>query len=199
MSNIPTGTAANVLVGPARLLIAPLGTALPTVDGTQNPITWAAGWKEVGFTESGTTLGYNPAIKDINVDEAMAPINKVLDGEKAMFGAQLAEATLQNLNYAISASIFTASAADATHAQLARVDVGSGSLTQVMVGFEGINPAGFQRIIVGFKAIAEANVSLAFKRSTKLIIPVQFGLLADPTKPIGKQLYFAVDVLAPHL
>lgn len=196
--NIPTGNAANVLVGPARLLIAPIGTALPVVDGTVNPITWVAAWKEVGYTESGTTLAYNPAIKDIVVDEAMAPINKVLDGEKAMFGAQLAEATLQNMNYAIAASILTNSPLDGTHAQIARLDVGSGSLTQFMVGFEGLSPAGFQRVIFGYKAIAEANISLAFKRSTKLIIPVQFGLLADPTKVVGKQLYAMVDILAPH-
>jgi hypothetical protein len=198
MSNIPQGTAANVLYGPAKLLIAALGTTLPTLDGTVNPITWPAGWNETGFTEDGTTLNYNPTIKDIMVDESMAPVAKVLDAEKASFSAKLAEATLTNLNKAISASILTNTAADATHAQIRRVDVGSGSLTKFMVGFEGINEAGFQRIWVGYIAIASANVSLAFKRSGNLVVPVEFALLNDSTKAIGKQLFAAVDILAPH-
>jgi hypothetical protein len=199
MSNFPAGTAANVLVGPARILVAPKGTALPTLDGTQNPVVWPAAWKEVGYTEAGTELAYSPTIKDIKVDEEMAPVQKVLDEEKAMLSASLAETTLQNLNFAVTASILTLSPADATHAQLARLDVGSGTITEVMVGFEGISPAGLQRIMVGYRAIGQANMKMGFKRTDKTVFPVEWGLLADSTKPVGKRLYAMVDFLAPHL
>lgn len=198
MPNFPVGTAANVLVGPARILVAPKGTALPTVDGTVNPITWAAAWKEVGYTDAGTELSYSPTIKDIKVDEEMAPVQKLLDEEKAMLSAALAETTLQNLNYAVTASIYTATPADVTHAQLARIDIGSGSIAEVMVGFEGISPAGLQRIMVGYRAIGQANMKMAFKRTDKTLFPVEWGLLADSTKAAGKRLIMIVDILAPH-
>ena len=198
MSNFPVGTAANVLVGPARILVAPKGTALPTLDGTVNPITWAAAWKEVGYTDAGTELAYSPSIKDIKVDEEMAPIQKLLDEEKCMLSASLAEATLQNLSNAITASIYTATPADATHAQLARIDIGTGAIAEVMVGFEGVSPAGLQRIMVGYRAIGQANMKMGFKRTDKTVFPVEWGLLADSTKPVGKRLLAIVDILAPH-
>jgi hypothetical protein len=198
MSNYPTGTAANVLVGPARLLVSPKGTTLPTLDGTVNPITWPAGWVEVGYTEAGTDMTYTPTIKDIMVDEEMAPVQKILDKEKATVTAVLAEATLANLNRAISASIMTQSAADVTHAQLATVEVGSGALNEVQIGFEGINPQTFQRIMIGYRAIAQATVKLTFKRADKTMMQVDFDLLADSTKTAGKRLFKILDVVAPH-
>jgi hypothetical protein len=109
MSNLTQGTAANVLVGPARGLIAPIGTTLPTLDGTTNPVTWDAAFKEFGYTEDGLTLVYNPTIKDIMVDEEMAPVKKILDAEKCSVQMKLAEATLQPIiAHCISASTYAA-------------------------------------------------------------------------------------------
>lgn len=199
MSNFPTGTASNVLVGPAKIMVAAKGTTLPTLDGTQNPVVWPAGWNEVGYTDAGTELAYSPTIKDVKVDEEMAPVGKILDEEKAMLSASLAESTLTNLNKAITASILTNTPADGTHAQISRIDIGSGSITEVMVGFEGISPAGLQRIMVGYRAIGQANMKMGFKRVDKTVFPVEWGLLADSTKAVGKRLLAIVDFLAPHL
>lgn len=197
MANLPQGTAANVLVGPARLLVAPIGTALPTLDGTVDPIVFAAAWKEVGYTESGVVLAYAAGIKDITVDEEMAPVKKILDTEKATVTATLAEATLTNLDYAIAAAILTKTAGDATHARLERLDVGTGVLAENMIAFEGKNQAGKQRIFIGYRSVPEANVQMAFKRSDKTLIPVSFGLIADPTQALGKRLYLMVDLTGP--
>jgi len=198
MSNKPAGSASNVIVGPARMLVAPIGTTLPTLDGTVDPITWDVAWKEVGYTDDGTKLSYQPTLKEILVDEEPAPVKRALDTEKATISANCAESTVQNLNYAISASTLTSSAADTTHAQLATLDVGGGALNEVMVGLEGLSPAGMQRIIIAYRAQAQANVQLQFKRGDKTIIPVELALLADSTKPAGSNLLKIVDILAPH-
>lgn len=199
MGNVTQGTAANIIVGPARMLVAVPGTPLPTLDGTVDPVTWDAAFKEVGFTEDGTVMAYNPTVKDIMVDEAMAAVLKILDGEKCTFSAKLSEATLSNLNRAISASTWTHHAADSTHAEYETLTFGSGQLAEFIVGFEGLAPGRvYQRIIIGYRAMAQANVSLAFKRSDKVVIPVEFGLLADPTKALGAQLVTMYDKKAPH-
>lgn len=199
MSNLTQGTAGNVIVGPARLVIAPSGTALPTLDGTVDPVVFPAGWQEVGYTDAGIQIAYTPGVKDIMVDEEMATIKKILDSEKLVISCALAETTLKNLSRAISASILTQSAADLTHAQLDILEVGSGVLSEVMVALEGLNQSGKQRIIIGYRAVAEANVQSTFKRNDKLVWPVQFGLLADSTKTPGKRLIKIVDLVAPHL
>jgi hypothetical protein len=198
MSNLTQGTAGNVIVGPARLVVAPIGTALPVLDGTVDPVVFGAGWQEVGYTDAGVQIAYTPGVKDIMVDEEMATIKKILDSEKLVISCALAETTMKNLSRAISASILTQTAADVTHAQIDQLEVGSGVLTEVMVGLEGLNQAGRQRIIVGYRAVAEANLQATFKRNDKLIWPVQFGLLADSTKTPGKRLIKWVDLVAPH-
>ena len=184
----------NVLVGPARILVAPIGTTLPTLDGSQDHPTWPAGWTEVGYTESGTDLAYNPSIKDIMVDEEKAAVKKILDTEKATITSKLAEATMKNLATAISAALYSTGTADGTHAATEQIDVGSGEVAPVMVGFEGINPNGGPRILIGYKAITQANVQLSFKRAAATIIPVDFGLTADSTQAKGKRLFKMVDI-----
>lgn len=198
MSNKPTGSASNVIVGPARMLIAPTGSTLPTLDGTVEPVVWDPAWIEVGYTEDGTKLAYQPTLKEIMVDEEPAPVKRSLDTEKATISANVAESTLVNLNAAISASTLTSQAADATHAQTKTLKVGGGSLTEVMVGLEGLSPTGRQRIIIGYRAQAQANIQLQFKRNDKTIIPVELSLLADSTKPSGENLFEVVDFLAAH-
>ena len=138
MPNTPTVTSANVLVGSARLLVAVLGTALPTVTPATGALTWVEAWKEVGATEKGTDISYTPSVGDIKVDESPAPIGKILTTEKAIISATLAEATLTNLQRAISASTLTTVVAGSAVAGTTEVDVGSGLLTYCMVGLEGI-------------------------------------------------------------
>jgi hypothetical protein len=198
MSNVPQGSASNIIVGPARLLVAPSGTALPTLDGTVDPVTFVVAWQEVGYTDQGVQLAYTPGIKDIMVDEEMATVKKILDSEKCAISTVLAEATMKNLKNAISASILTQSAADVTHAQLDILEFGSGTLNEVMVALEGLNQAGKQRIVIAYRAVAEANVQSTFKRNDKTMWPLSFGILADSTKTAGKRLIKIVDLVAPH-
>jgi hypothetical protein len=181
----------------ARLLVAPIGTAIPTLDGTVDPVVFAAAWKEVGYTDQGVQISYQAGIKDITVDEEMAPVKKILDTEKASISTVLAEATLTNLDNAIAAAILSKAAGDGTHARLETLDVGSGTLTENMVALEGKNQAGKQRIVIGYRSVPEANISMSFRRAEKTMIPISFGLIADPTQVAGKRLFKIVDLTGP--
>jgi hypothetical protein len=192
------GNVANILVGSVCLRIAAKGSTLPNIDGTA-PIVWPVAWKKVGYTDAGVELSYSPAVKEIKVDEEMAPVLFVLDGEKCELSANLAEGTLDNLNRAISSSTLTSSAADSTHAALSILKFGSGSLVEVMVGFEGYSPEGLPRVGVAYRTMVQAQVKQSFKRSDKVLTPVTFGVLADSTKPVGERLMVLVDHTAPHI
>jgi hypothetical protein len=191
------GNVSNILIGSVALYIAPSGTTYPNVDGSL-PIVWPAGWNKVGYTDKGVELSYSPSIKEIKVDEEVAAVKFVLDGEKADIIADLAEGTLDNLNRAVSASILIKNAATGTLAATSTFFVGSGSLNEVMVGFQGYSPQGLPRLAVASRAIANAAVKQTFKRADKVMTPVTFGLLADSTKTIGERLLLIVDQTAPH-
>lgn len=197
------GDVSEVMVGSVALYTAPAGTTAPNMDGTY-PIVWPAGWEKVGYTDSGVEVSYAPTIKPIEVDEESAPVLFVLDKEKADVTVTIAQATLDRLNKAISASTLTGpSAADATHGKLTKLEFGSGVLNEIMVGFEGYAPAEtpggalLPAVGVGWRAMAQGNVKIAFKRTDKQMFQVSFSLLADSTKAVGKRLMEIIHITAP--
>jgi hypothetical protein len=193
MSNVPVATTSNILVGSARLLVAPLGTALPTVSSA-GVLTWPAVWKEQGATEKGTDLTYTPSFTDLNIDEAASPVGAVLKSEKTVVSCSLAEVTMNNLSTAVSASTSTTVEAGASVAGTTELDAGGAPVVYHMVGLEGVSPAGLPRYFVGYKAMATAAVKLAFQRATPTNIPLSLSLMADLTKPAGQQLFKIVNI-----
>jgi hypothetical protein len=188
--------ATNVIAGPGLLYVAPLGSTLPTLDvaSGEYPVVWPAAWKNVGYTDAGIDMVYTPSVKDLNVDEEIAAVGKILTGEKAVLSAALAEATLENLNRAISASLFV----DDSVANFTKIlKVGSGVLNYVMVGVQGPAPGtNLTRVIIFFKAIAQSAVSMKIQRKDKVLIPVSFDGLADSARTAGDRLFRFYDLTA---
>jgi hypothetical protein len=195
MGNRPVTTSANVMAASARILIAPLGTALPTV-ATTGVLTWVAAWKECGATEKGTDLSYTPSLTDVKIDESASPIAKLLASEKCILSCVLAESTLINLGNAIAADTQTITAPGVGTPGSTEMDLGGGAVAEVMVGLEGLNPTGLPRYLVGYKAVASAAVKLAFQRAAITTVPLSIELLADTTKALGSQLVKIVDITA---
>jgi hypothetical protein len=180
--------ATNVIAGPGLLYVAPLGTTQPVFDmHGEYPVIWPAGWVAVGYTDSGIDSTYTPTIKEISVDEEAAPVLDILEKEKFVISAHLAEATLANLNAAIAASALTT---DSTNAYQA-VAGGSLALNYTMVGVQGPAPGtNLARVIILQKAIAMAAVSLKMTRKDKVTMPVTF----DARKISGQSLFKIYDL-----
>jgi hypothetical protein len=199
------GDVSKVMVGSVAFYVAPTGTTLPNLDGSY-PIVWPAGWVKNGYTDAGVDVSYSPSVKEIKVDEETAPVMYVLDGEKCEVSMTVAEATLAHLHQAISASSISspASPADATHGKFTTLKFGSGVLSEVMIGFEGYAPADtaggtlLPAVGIGFRAMAQGNVKLTYKRADKQMFQVTFGLLADSTKSIGERLMKIIHITDPH-
>lgn len=162
----------QVIAGPGIIMIAPLGTALPSLNSHgEFPITWPSGWVPAGYTDAGIDATYTPSMKALMVDEEASPVGDVLSEEKYHVTAHLAQVTLANYNAAISASTFATNVPDGT----TQVSVGSKPITYVMLGIEGPAPGtGLARLILIQKAIANAAVGFKMQRKDKVVFPVQW-------------------------
>jgi stage V sporulation protein SpoVS len=187
------GVAGNVIAGSGLLRIAPIGTALPSIDGTVYPPVWPAAWVQTGYTDQGIDLSYEPTFKDITVDEELGPIKMKLTAEKAFFSCVMAEATLENINKAIAGSGLVINTATTTHTKT--LGVGSAATDiEMMVGFEGLAPSSaLDRVIICTRAKATAKIAMKMQRTDKTVVALEFMCLADSTLPAGSRLFRIID------
>ena len=170
----------QILSGPGLIYIAPVGTAQPALT---YPLVWPNGWFQVGYTDAGVDVIYTPTIKEIYVDEEAAVVGDILEKEKFVIQAHLAEVTLTNMNAAIAASTYT----PATPA----LTFGSQPLNYVAVGVVGPAPDTFNsRVILCQKAITTVAVSMKITRKDKQVLPVSW----DARKLSGQVLGSITDV-----
>lgn len=181
----------QLVAGSGLLYVAPLGTALPTVDGHgEYPIVWPNGWVALGYTEAGIDIVYTPTFKELTVDEEAGSVGDLLVTEKFHIAAQLAEGTLANLNRAISASTLTDHTTTLSDINL---NAGSQAPKYVMVGVSSPAPGTNKiRLTIVQKAMSTAAVSFKVQRKDKVIIPVTF----DARKLSGINLFDIWDLTA---
>lgn len=165
----------QVVAGPAVIYVAPVGTAAPT-----NSIAFPSPWFQVGYTDAGVDFIYTPTIKEEYVDEEAAPVLDILEKEKAVIQAHLAESNLVNLSLAISACTLA----------YPSLSAGSQALNYLAVALVGPAPNGNNKVITFAKAITTVAVSLKFTRKAKQIIPVSW----DARKMAGQNLFNIFDV-----
>lgn len=197
MSNKVAGNTAQILVAQARILIAPAGTAAPTIDPATGAVTWVAAYKEVGYTQKGVDLTYTPTKKGITVDEELGDVLEILTAEKLNLSSVLSQATLKNLQYAMAAASYSSTPAAVGQVGIDEIDLGSGPLQEYVVGLEGLDPSGLPRIFVGWRGRAGAAVKLSMQKTTETTIPLSFDFLVDSTKALGSRLCSIKSVVAP--
>ena len=165
------GTIANITVGTSQVFIAPSGTAAPTLTG--NATDFGA-FTNPGFTTDGIEWDYTPTWKDIMVDELMGIAKKILVSHKLVVSAKLAEATLQNLTYAIPGATFDG---------VSTLTVGSVvQAPEFVLGWIGPAPNGKQRECIVYRIASIAAVKAHYQRKSEVIYQVQFEALSDSTQ-----------------
>ncbi len=110
------GDSKNIIVGAASLFIhapgpitEPNGTNMPAfVDAESYRETLSTAnyeaWRNVGFTQNGMTLTITPDFGEVEVDQLLDSAKIFKQGMEVMLNTTFAEATLENLLYAIAAS-----------------------------------------------------------------------------------------------
>lgn len=95
----------NVIVGAASLLVGPAGEAAYTTPPT-DAADWrdpalatslGTGWRDVGYTQEGVEVSYEPDYGDVEVDQLLDSARIFKQSMRVTVGTTLAEATLENL------------------------------------------------------------------------------------------------------
>lgn len=92
------GVAAATRVGPGHLYFAPLGTAEPATP-TATP---DAAWRDLGYTEQGSTWGIDVTTQNITVEEEFEPLKIIVTARVSHMEFNLAEITQTNLQMALN-------------------------------------------------------------------------------------------------
>lgn len=173
----PTGNPAAVRVGAGRLLIAPLGTAVPaTLSGA-----WNVAWTEIGYTNEGSTFTFEGDFEDVNVEEELDPIGTYQTARRAMVEFAAAELTATNLQTALNGGTITSGTGIVTFDP---PEVGD--FEHTMLGWEAED--NLERWVFR-KCLQVGNIGVARRRApNKATLPMQFRAL----KPTGAAVFVAI-------
>jgi hypothetical protein len=171
------GDVANVVSGPAKLFVAPVGTAIPNLTGN---VSAFAAFTDVGFTDKGVEFDYSATDKDIEVDELTSPVDILIDKEKVEINVVLAETTLENLYFCISGGTL-ASATELTVGGKVRP-------SEFVLGIHGPGPNGGTRQIIVYRAMPQGNPKVHWQRNDKTMFAAKFRGLADSTRADGANI-----------
>lgn len=173
-----TGTATNVSLGPGWLYVAAIGTTEPTSASAALP----SAWRDVGYTEEGSTFSYEYENEGIEVAEELDAIRYVTTGRAGTLAFNMAEATRRNLALALNAG--AAAANDATAIE----PTAAGSEVRVMAVWDSGDAtavaAGTSSRWLFRQCFQAGNIEIdRHKAPDKSLIPVEFRL----EKPTGLQ------------
>lgn len=184
--------AGNLVLGPARLYVAPFGSTEPldstvTPNGTTTPPS--SPWTDVGGTDGGVTFEADNTYTPLQVDQLTLEVGARLTAMKFTVTCKLSEMTLANLQTALN-SIGTT----ATGSGYATMDIGvAASSTQptyaalIIDGWAPMLNTGapaLRRIIVR-KVLSQVKATLAYDKKTQQSLDCSF------------QAYFVSSSIAP--
>lgn len=205
--------AKNITVGAGRLYIASVGDALPdyaTVAASGGRLYTAfdadSNWRDLGYTDGGVEVGYEPTYSDISVDQLKDAAKVFLESETMSFSTSLLEATLENL-------ILAWGRTEAN--DLTRTDANNGTFTigvgrdvaceyqvAIMVPGPGTeatcdadgNPVTVERLYVGNRIVSVDGSTHGYRRSEATMFPVNFRALPYDQAPAGEEYGKVQDV-----
>ena len=203
-------SAQNILVGAASLYIGNTGATDPTAKpafgagsyrDTLGTTAWAPGtvdaslpafWKEVGYTQEGLEVAYEPDFGDVEVDQLLDSAVVFKQSMRVSLNTTLAEATLYNLMVAWgqNASTLASTASDAD------LNIDGGSLGDspverpfIAVGNGNLRSATGQygeRVYHAYRTLNVESSTHGLKRNENTGIPVSFRALPASNGLYGK-------------
>jgi hypothetical protein len=196
------GSKKNVIVGAAGVYIAPLGTAKPAkTAGTpyRTTVDGIAAWRNVGFTQDGFEMSYDPSYGEVEVDQLLDAVLIFKDGQSVSLSTTFAEATLENLLVAWG----QASSVPVTTANDRTIIVKGGNLgeapverTLLAIGnaprLADTSAVYQDRAIHAYRVLSVESSAFSMARADAATIPVTFRALPDDNGDYGT----IVDYLA---
>jgi hypothetical protein len=200
------GNSAQIIVGAAALFTyedGPLeADLLPTQvedESYRETLSDDADFRNVGYTMNGLELQFQPDFGEVQVDQMLDVAKLYKQGMQVNLNTTFAEATLENLLFAIAGKnddLATGGVGTAFASQNV-LDLNSGDLGECPVerGLVAVGPGtgdcavgtAIERIYVAYRALSIESVTVSAKRDEATMFEVSFRLLPeDATASYGK-------------
>lgn len=184
--------AGNLILGPARLYVAPFGSVEPTdasvtPGGTTTPP--GAPWTDVGGTDGGVTFEADNTYTSLQVDQLTLEVGARLTAMKFTVTTKLSEITLTNLQTALN-SIGTTASGSGYQTMDIGIAASSTQPTYAALIIDGWAPMlstgapALRRIIVR-KVLSQVKATLAYDKKTQQSLDCSF------------QAYYVSSSIAP--
>ncbi len=199
------GTSNNIIVGAAALFTYENGNLtdadLPNYQvatSYRESLSNDADFRNVGYTMNGLELQFQPDFGEVSVDQVLDVAKLYKQGMQVNLNTTFAEATLENLLFALAASDANLSEADGVGvgANSKELNLSAGELGECPVerGLVAVGPgtgdcaagSSIERVYVAYRALSIENVTVSAKRDEATMFEVSFRLLPDDNASYGK-------------
>lgn len=205
------GTSANIIVGAAALFTYEAGELndglLPdlvdgvsykdTLQDTDADSSGAPEFRNVGYTSNGLELQFQPDFGEVQVDQMLDVAKLYKQGMQVNLNTSFAEATLENLLFAIAGkNDDLGTANDPWGAANNTLDLSAGDIGECPVerGLVAVGPGTgdcapteqIERIYVAYRALSIESVTVSAKREEATMFEVSFRLLPNNDASYGK-------------
>jgi hypothetical protein len=188
------GTNTNIIVGAAALFIADgvltpatLETAVSN-ESFRETLADDAFYTNVGYTMNGLELQFQPDFGEVQVDQLLDVAKLYKQGMQVNLATAFAEATLENLLYALASNDTQLSGTKSSSTGRA-LNLSAGEIGECPVerGIVAVGPgtgdcedsAYVERVYTAYRALSIENVTVSAKRDEASMFEVSFRLLPD--------------------
>jgi hypothetical protein len=207
MSNYTRGSSTNIIVGAAALFTYELGELtdadlpdLATADASvsaREALTDNAAFRNVGYTMNGLELQFQPDFGEVQVDQILDVAKLFKQGMQVNLNTAFAEATLENLLFAIAGAdnqLTTGTGDQFGGEQVLDLTAGNIGECPVERGLVAVGPgtgdcalgSSIERIYVAYRALSIESVTVSAKRDEATMFEVSFRLLPNDGGSYGK-------------
>lgn len=193
------GTSANIIVGAAALFTYEQGELsdvdLPTyVDNVsfRDTLSDNAAFRNVGYTMNGLEVVFQPDFGEVQVDQVLDVAKLYKQGMQVNLNTAFAEATLENLLFAIAGADSDLTNVDGNDT----LNMSAGDIGECPVerGLVAVGPGTgdcaigdeIERVYVAYRALSIENVTVSAKRDEPSMFEVSFRLLPNDGASYGK-------------
>jgi hypothetical protein len=204
------GTSANIIVGAAALFTYEAGELadadLPSLNTGNNEtkslkdiLSDDADFRNVGYTMNGLELVFQPDFGEVSVDQILDVAKLYKQGMQVNMNTAFAEATLENLLFAIAGAdgdLVPANGTGSAWERQATLDLSAGDIGECPVerGLVAVGPGTgdcapteqIERIYVAYRALSIESVTVSAKREEATMFEVSFRLLPNDNGSYGK-------------
>ncbi len=204
------GTSANIIVGAAALFTYEPAAGASILDDTVLPelvedesyrttlsdTVLGADFRNVGYTSNGLEIQFQPDFGEVQVDQVLDVAKLYKQGMQVNLNTSFAEATLENLLFALAGKDADLSTTDGWAGVNPTLDLSAGDIGECPVerGLVAVGPgtgdcaagSSIERIYVAYRALSIESVTVSAKRDEATMFEVSFRLLPNDTASYGK-------------